>query len=228
MAHRSSGSDTTRTRIRRVPERGRYDAETIEAIIDDALVCHVGFVSEGTPYVIPMACARDGDRLLVHGSTASRLVRALQTDTEVCVTVTHLDGVVVSRSVFDSSMNYRSAVVIGRAEAITEPASKLEALRILVERLMPGRWEEARRPSDQELRATTILSIPLEEASAKVRSGPPQDDEDDLSLEVWAGEIPLRMVALDPAPDPRLGPGIPLPASVELFRKERVPQIPER
>jgi nitroimidazol reductase NimA-like FMN-containing flavoprotein (pyridoxamine 5'-phosphate oxidase superfamily) len=223
-----SGPDPTRTRVRRTPQRGVYDAETIEAVIDDALVCHVGFVSDGTPYVIPMACARDGDRLLLHGSTASRLMRTLEAGSEVCVTVTHLDGVVVSRSVFDSSMNYRSVVVIGRAEAIIDPESKLRALRVLVEHLVPGRWQEARSPSDQELRATTILSLPLSEASAKVRSGPPEDDDADLTLDVWAGEIPLRTISLEPVPDPKLDRAIPRPLSVERFRKERVPSTGER
>jgi nitroimidazol reductase NimA-like FMN-containing flavoprotein (pyridoxamine 5'-phosphate oxidase superfamily) len=213
---------SARTRVRRVPERGRYDSETIEAILDEALVCHVGVVSDGSPVVIPMACARDGDRLLLHGSTASRLLKKLTSGAEVCVTVTHLDGVVAARSVFHSSMNYRSVVVIGRAEVITDPDSKLAALRTLVERLIPGRWEEVRETSDKELRATTILSVPLTEASAKIRSGPPQDDEEDLSLGIWAGEIPLRTISLDPVPDRLLGSEEPIPASVERFRKERV------
>jgi nitroimidazol reductase NimA-like FMN-containing flavoprotein (pyridoxamine 5'-phosphate oxidase superfamily) len=208
--------------VRRVPDRGRYDRETIDAVIDEALVCHVGFVSDGSPYVIPMACARDGERILLHGSTASRLLRTLTSGAEVCVTVTHLDGVVVARSAFDSSMNYRSVVVVGRAEAITDPQRKLDALRILVERLIPGRWQEAREPSDKELRATTVLTVPLNEASAKVRSGPPQDDEEDLSLDIWAGEIPLKTISLDPIPDPLLTSEKPVAASVDRFRKERV------
>jgi nitroimidazol reductase NimA-like FMN-containing flavoprotein (pyridoxamine 5'-phosphate oxidase superfamily) len=218
---------TPRTRVRRVPERGRYDRETIEAILDEALVCHVGIVSDGSPVVIPMACARDGDRLLLHGSTASRLLKTLTSGAEVCVTVTHLDGVVVARSVFHSSMNYRSAVVIGRAEVITDPRSKLGALQTLVERLIPGRWDEVRETSEKELRATTILSLSLTESSAKIRSGPPKDDEEDLSLDIWAGEVPLRTISLDPVTDPLLESEKPVPASVERFRKERVPPEPE-
>ena len=213
---------SSRTRVRRVPERGHYDAETLNAILDEALVCHVGFVSDGTPYVIPMACARDGDRLLLHGSSASRMTRALAAGAQVCVTVTHLDGVILARASFDNSMNYRSVIVLGRAEPITEPAEKLEALRILTDRLIPGRWKEAREPNDQELRATTVLSLPITEASAKVRSGPPKDDEADLDLDVWAGEIPLRMVSLDPVPDPLLDPKIEEDTSVQRFRTERV------
>jgi uncharacterized protein len=225
MARSPSPGPTARTRVRRVPERGRYDRVTIEAVIDAALICHVGFVAAGSPYVIPMACARDGDRLLLHGSTASRVMRTLTSGSEVCVTVTHLDGVVLARSAFDSSMNYRSVVVVGRAEAITDARAKLDALRILVERLIPGRWDEAREPSDKELRATTILWVPLSEASAKIRSGPPRDAQDDLSLEVWAGEIPLEMVSLDPVSDPLLASEVPLPPSVKRFRDERVAKI---
>jgi len=209
-----------------VPERGRYDRESIEAVIDDALVCHVGFVSDGSPYVIPMACARDGEQLLLHGSSASRLMRTLTSGAEVCVTVTHLDGVILARSVFDNSMNYRSVVVLGQAQAITDPDEKLVALRKLVEHLVPGRWEEAREPNESELKATTILSVPLSEASAKIRSGPPRDDEADLSLDVWAGEIPLRPISLDPVPDPLLRAGIPVPPSVGRFRAQRVPPAP--
>ena len=217
-----SGEPTDRTRVRRVPERGSYETATIEAILDEALVCHVGFASDGQPFVIPMACARDGDRLLLHGSTASRLIRALSAGADVCVTATHLDGVVMARSVFHNSMNYRSAVVVGRAQPITDPHEKLEALRILVERLTPGRWDESRKPNDQELRATMILSVPLAEASAKIRSGPPKDDPDDMSLDIWAGVIPLRLVSLDAETDPTVASEIPHPPSVERFRRDRI------
>jgi nitroimidazol reductase NimA-like FMN-containing flavoprotein (pyridoxamine 5'-phosphate oxidase superfamily) len=226
MTDPPSVPSTPRTRVRRVPERGHYDRATIETVIDDALVCHVGFVSDGMPYVIPMACARDGERLLLHGSTASRLMRTLTSGADVCVTVTHLDGVILARALFDNSMNYRSVVVLGRARAITDPDDKLDALRILVERLVPGRWDEAREPSDSELKATTVLSVPLTEASAKIRSGPPQDSEVDLSLDVWAGEIPLTVTSLQAVPDPLLRPGIPVPPSVERFAAQRVPPAP--
>ena len=219
--HQPPPSD--RTRVRRVPERGRYDSETIAAILDEALVCHVGFVADDKPYVIPMAIARDGGRVLLHGSTASRLMRGLSQGAEVCVTVTRLDGVVVARSAFHSSMNYRSVVIVGRAEPITDPKEKLEALRLLVERLIPGRWQEVRESTDQELRATTIMSVAIDEASAKIRSGPPEDDEGDLSLNTWAGEIPLRTIRLDPVPDPLLDPGIPMPPSVVGFDRVSTP-----
>lgn len=207
-----------RTRVRRQPTRGVYERDTIYGIVDYSLICHVGFVSDGLPYVIPMVLARSDDHLLLHGSTASRLMRHLAIGTDVCVSVTHLDGVVVARSVFDNSMNYRSVVVFGKARVITDPGEKLAALRALVERVLPGRWEEARQPNDKELRATTILELPLAEASAKVRSGPPQDDETDLDLPVWAGEIPLRVQSLAPLPDPNLIDEIPLPVSVKQFR----------
>jgi uncharacterized protein len=206
-----------RTRVRRLPQRGVYDRATIYRIVDEALVGHVGFVVESVPYVIPMVVARRDDTLLLHGSSASRLTRHLATEVEVCVSITHLDGVVVARSVFDNSMNYRSVVVFGRASPIRDPARKLDALKAIVEHILPGRWQEARLPRDKELRATTILTLPINEASAKVRSGPPQDDEGDLPLPVWAGEIPIRVTALDPVADPLLGPGVPVPPSVTRF-----------
>jgi hypothetical protein len=216
MEEQGPGVDA-RTRVRRVPERGAYDKATINAILDDALVGHVGFVADGFPYVIPMVVARRGDELLLHGSTASRLTRHLGTGAEVSVCVTHLDGLVVARSVFDNSMNYRSVIVFGRARAITAQDEKLEALRTIVEHLLPGRWEESRQPNDKELRATAILAVPLDEASAKIRSGPPQDDEADVDLEVWAGELPLRLTPSAPRTDPEMRSDVPLPESVRTF-----------
>ena len=170
---------SARTRVRRIPYRGVYDRDTIYATIDAALVGHVGFVADELPYVIPMAIARSDDELLLHGSAASRLMRVLQRGPEVCVSVTHLDGVVVARSAFNSSMNYRSVVVFGRARPITDRAEKLDAFQVIVNHLIPGRWDEVRAPDDQELKATTVLALSLDEASAKVRSGPPQGDEVD-------------------------------------------------
>ncbi|MDQ4059378.1 MAG: pyridoxamine 5'-phosphate oxidase family protein [Actinomycetota bacterium] len=208
----------SRTRVRRQPRRGFYDGPTIHGILDEALIGHVGFVMDELPYVIPMVVVRRGEELLLHGSAASRLTRHLAAGAEVCVCVTHLDGIVVSRSVFDNSMNYRSVVVFGRARTIIDEDEKLKALHAIVERLLPGRWQEARNPSDKELRATTILALPLTTASAKVRSGPPQDDAADLELPVWAGEIPLEIVSLDPRPDPLLGDDIAVPDSVARFR----------
>lgn len=218
MTRRDQPRPNERTRVRRQPTRGIYERDTIYAILDEALIAHVGFVSDGSPVVIPMVIARRGDDLLLHGSTASRLMRHLERGAEACVCVTHLDGVVAARSVFDNSMNYRSVVVFGRARAIMDPAEKVEALRTLVEHVLPGRWQEARHPNDGELRATTILEVPLKEASAKVRSGPPQDDEADLQLPVWAGEIPLRMISLSPIRDPLIDRPLAEPESVRRLR----------
>ena len=202
-----------------------YDRETIYAVLDAALIGHVGFVSDGLPHIIPMAIGRDGDELLLHGSSAGRLIRVLEGGAEVCVSVTHLDGVIVSRSVFDSSMNYRSVVVFGRARALKEREEKLDALRVIADHLIPGRWDEARRPNEQELKATTVLALPIDEASAKIRSGPPQDDEADVRQPLWAGEIPVRMVSLPPQPDPRVPPGTRVPGSVRRFREQRIRAI---
>ncbi len=221
MADETRRDISERTRVRRLPKRGVYDRATIDSIIDDALIGHVGFVTDGHPVVIPMVVVRDGDDLLVHGSTASRLIRHLAGGADVCVSIVHLDGIVVARSAFDHSMNYRSVVIFGRAEMVTAPAEKLEAMRIIVNHLIPGRWDEARRPNEKELRATTILRVPLNEASGKVRSGPPQDDEQDRDLAVWAGEIPLRTTSLAPIPDPALDPDTPVPGSVTRFVARR-------
>lgn len=209
---------TERTRVRRVPERGRYDPNVVNEIIDAALIAHVGIVDDsGQPYVIPMIVARDGDRLLLHGSTASRLMRAASSGGNVCVTITHLDGVIAARSVFHSSMNYRSAVVLGRAAPILDPDEKLAALEKLVNHLIPGRWGEARQPNEKELKQTLILAVPLSESSAKIRTGPPADDEADLDLPIWAGEIPLRTVALPPVADPGFKTGSDPPPSIKAF-----------
>jgi nitroimidazol reductase NimA-like FMN-containing flavoprotein (pyridoxamine 5'-phosphate oxidase superfamily) len=209
-------------RVRRQPDRGVYDLGHIRRLLDRALIGHVGFVAEGLPYVIPMAVARRGDELLLHGSTASRLVRILAEGGEVSVCATEVDGIVLARSVFDSSMNYSSVVVQGRTRVISDPVEKRDALRALAERLLPGRWDEARPPNDSELRATTILALPLEGATAKVRSGPPQDQASDLDYPAWAGTIPLLTVSLDPEPDARVAPGLAIPESVRRFRRERV------
>jgi len=180
--------------VKREPQRARYDRETIEAILDEALVCHLGFEVDGQPYVIPTLHARVGDRLYVHGSAASRLLRHLAGGARVCVTVTLVDGLVLARSVFNHSVNYRSAVVFGTA-TLVEDAEKREALRALTEQLAPGRWDEARQPTEQELKATWILSLPIDEASAKVRTGPEEDEPEDLDLPVWAGVVPVHLAA---------------------------------
>ena len=184
---------SARTEVKRHPERGVYDRATIDAILDEALICHVGFVVDGQPFVIPTIHARDGDTLYLHGSPASRMLRSIKAGVDVCVTVTLLDGLVLARSVYNHSMNYRSVLVLGRARELTDRAEKLRAMECVVEHVVPGRWSEARQPNEGELKGTTILALPLDEASAKVRTGPPKDFDDDLSLPVWAGVIPLDL-----------------------------------
>jgi nitroimidazol reductase NimA-like FMN-containing flavoprotein (pyridoxamine 5'-phosphate oxidase superfamily) len=182
-------------RVKREPQRGVYDRETIDAILDEALVCHLGFAVDGQPYVIPTLHARVGDRLYVHGSAASRMLRHAASDVRICVTVTLLDGLVLARSVFNHSIDYRSVVVLGTPTLVEDVDEKREALRAFTEHVAPGRWEEARQPTDQELKATSILSVPLDEASAKIRSGPPEDEPEDMDLPVWAGVVPIHLAA---------------------------------
>jgi uncharacterized protein len=200
---------TARTTLKRLPQRGNYDRELINQILDEGFICHVGFSVEGQPFVIPTGYARVGDRLFIHGSQASRMLRNLGQGIDVSVTVTLIDGLVLARSVFHHSMNYRSVVAFGKATLVDDPDEKLEALRALTEHMIPGRWDDAREPNQRELQLTTVLSLPLMEASAKVRTGPPIDDEEDYELPVWAGAIPLRLVADKPIADPRL------PANIE-------------
>jgi nitroimidazol reductase NimA-like FMN-containing flavoprotein (pyridoxamine 5'-phosphate oxidase superfamily) len=217
------GLPTKRTTVRRLPERGRYDRESIDSILDEGLVCHVGFVDDGQPFVVPSAYARMGDRLLVHGSAASRMLRALAAGAPACITVTLLDGLVLARSGFHHSMNYRSVVVVGSASEITDPDEKRRALDAIVEHIVPGRPESVRPPSDAELRATRVVALPLDEASAKVRSGPPKDDEADYGLPCWAGELPLRLTPAEPLPDPRLRGETPVPDHVRGWRRPTKP-----
>ena len=212
---------TPRTTVRRLPERARYDRATVHAILDEGLVCHVGFVHEGQPFVVPSAYARVGDRLVIHGSAASRMVKALAGGAPACATVTLLDGLVLARSGFHHSVNYRSVVVVGTATEVTDPAEKRRALDAIVEHVAPGRAASVRPPSENELRATRVVTLPLDEASAKVRTGPPKDDEADYALAVWAGELPLRLEPFEPVADPRLGPGIEPPPHVTGWRRGR-------
>lgn len=202
---------TPRTRIRRLPARGAYDRAAIDPILDEGLVAHVGFVHDGSPFVIPMGYARDGDRILLHGSAASRLMRLLVRGVEAAVTVTLLDALVLARSAFHHSMNYRSVVVLGRTAEVREAAAKRQALDRLVDRLVPGRVSDARPANDLELRATLVAELPIREASAKARSGPPSDDDEDLLLPHWAGLVPARTVWGPPESAPDLRPGIPAP-----------------
>lgn len=197
-------TQTARTTLKRLPQRGAFDRASINQILDEGFICHVGFAVDGQPYVIPTGYARAGDRLFIHGSQASRMLRTLGQGIDVCLTVTLIDGLVLARSAFHHSMNYRSVVVFGRATVVDEREEKLSALRALSDHMIPGRWDDVRKPSERELQLTTVLSLPLDEASAKVRTGPPLDDEEDYELPVWAGVIPLRMVANAPHPDPRL------------------------
>jgi uncharacterized protein len=192
---------SSRTAVKRHPERGAYDRATVDAILDVALICHVGFVVDDQPFVIPTIHARDGDILYLHGSPASRMLRTLKKGVDICVTATLLDGLVLARSVYNHSMNYRSAVVLGRAHEVTDLDAKLRAMECVVEHIVPGRWAEARRPNDKEIAGTTILEVALDEASAKIRSGPPKDFDEDLSFPVWAGVIPLDLRRGPPYPD---------------------------
>ena len=212
---------TARTAVRRRPERGRYDRAEVEAILDEGLVAHVGLAVDGQPFVLPMAYARVGGHVYLHGSAASRLLRGLAAGAPVCVTVTLLDGLVLARSAFHHSMNYRSVVVVGRAVAVTDPGERERALAALVDHAVPGRSEEVRSPTRKELAATLLVRVALQEVSAKMRTGPPLDDDDDLDLPVWAGVLPLRLAAGDPAadgPDPR-----PLPPALAAWPGARVP-----
>lgn len=210
---------TGRTRVVREAQRGVYDRETIYKILDEGLVCHVGFCAGGQPFVIPTLYARIGEAIYFHGSAASRMLRTVVEDAHVCVTVTLADGIVLARSVFNHSMNYRSVVALGKAVLIDEPQEKLEALRAFTEKVLPRRWDDARQPNEKELKATSILRLPLTEASAKVRVGPPEDDAADYALPVWAGVIPLHLVAGAPMRDEKCDPGIPLPAYAAHYKR---------
>ena len=198
---------TPRTRLVREADRAVYDRETAYQILDEGFLCHVGFVVEGQPFVIPTSYGRKDDNLLIHGSAASRMLRQMKEGLPVCVTVTLLDGLVMARSIFNHSMNYRSVVVLGKATLIDDPVEKLNGLRLLSEQIIPGRWVDSRQPNERELKATSILRVPIDEFSAKVRKGPVVDDEEDYSFPTWAGVVPLQMVAGQPIDDARLVAG---------------------
>jgi len=208
---------TSRTTVKRLPKRAHYDAETVHAILDAAFICHVGYVIDGQPYVIPTAFGRDGEKLYIHGSAVSRTLKTLGDGVPMCLTVTLLDGLVLARSGFHSSMNYRSVVVIGTAQPVTGD-EKVHALAVISDQILKGRWDEIRGPSRKELSATTVLALPLEEASAKVRTGPPMDDEEDYAMPIWAGVVPLALKAGKPIADDRLPDSIPVPAYVKRRR----------
>jgi nitroimidazol reductase NimA-like FMN-containing flavoprotein (pyridoxamine 5'-phosphate oxidase superfamily) len=204
----STLSGTERTRIRRLPERAGQDRSSLHEILDAGRICHLGVIVDGSPRVIPTGYGRDGDTLYVHGSTGAT---SLHATSEICVTVTHLDALVLARSVFHHSMNYRSAVIYGHPRLVTSPEEKLAGLRAIVENLSPGRWDVARGPTRKELAATAVLAISLTEASVKTRTGPPGDEEEDYALDVWAGELPIISSFGAPVPDARLKPGVTYP-----------------
>lgn len=213
-------SKTKKNRIHRLPKRGHYDCETIYSILDEALICHVGFAENGQPYVIPINFARLGDTIILHGAKASRLLKHVEAGHPVCVEVTIIDGLVLARSVFNHSVNYRSVVLFGTGRLIVDEGEKLAALEAVTEHLIPGRWKEARLPTAKELNATSVVSIQINEASAKVRVGPPVDEEEDYTLPVWAGVLPLQEVALSPLQDELQSTLIPLPAYVEEYSRK--------
>jgi hypothetical protein len=202
---------TARTTLKRLPKRGAYDRKTIDNILDEGLICHVGFVVDGQPFVIPTIYARCGDKIYMHGSPASRMLNTLKQGSEVCVTVTLIDGLVLARSVFHHSMNYRSVIIFGRAAVVEDPQEKMNALRTISEHLIRGRWDDARGPNEKEFKGTMVVCVPIAEASAKIRSGPPIDDEEDYDLPVWAGVVPLQLTASAPVNDPQLKAGIAPP-----------------
>ena len=211
---------TDRTKLKRLPARGSHELETIHAILDAAFLAHVGFSVNGQPFVIPTNFGREGDTLFLHGSAASRMLRELATGVPACVTVTHVDGLVLARSAFHHSMNYRSVVAFGTARKVEDPERKMHALKVISEHLIRGRWDEVREPNEKEMKQTSVLEFTIEEASAKVRTGGPVDDEEDYALPVWAGVLPLSLQAKLPVADARLAGGVRVPGYVERFGSE--------
>lgn len=212
---------TNRTQVKRLPARGNYDRQTINAILDEALICHVGFVADGQPYVIPTGFARIGEDLYIHGSSASRMLRDLAKGIDVCVTATLLDGLVLARSAFHHSMNYRSVVILGKASQVEDADEKNKALEAFSEHIIPGRWAEVRWPTELELKATLVLKLSIQEASAKIRTGDPKDDEEDYAMDVWAGVLPLSLDPEEPTPDTNLDSSIAAPEYVRKYSRRK-------
>ncbi len=212
---------SARTRVVREPHRGVYDREAVYRILDEGFLCHIGFAVDGQPFVIPTSYGRHGDSLYIHGSAASRMLRQMKNGITICITVTLLDGLVLARSVFNHSMNYRSVVILGKATLVDDAEEKLSALRTLSEHILPGRWDDARQPDEKELKATSVLRVPIEEFSAKVRTGPAIDDEEDYSFPTWAGVVPLETVAGPPIDDARLLPGQEVPEYANHYTRKR-------
>lgn len=210
---------TDRTKLKRLPKRGHFDRDTVYAILDEGFICHVGFAVDGQPFVIPTGYARVDDKLYIHGSQASRMLRSLAGGLDACVTVTIVDGLVLARSAFHHSMNYRSVLVFGHATLVDDPREKYDALLALSEHIVHGRWADVREPNEQEMKQTTVLCLPMEEASAKIRTGPPLDDEEDYALPMWAGVVPLTLVAGEPVNDPRLPEGVPVPEYAAHYKR---------
>ncbi|MDQ3179170.1 MAG: pyridoxamine 5'-phosphate oxidase family protein [Acidobacteriota bacterium] len=210
---------TEKTKLRRLPKRGSFERETIYQILDEGFICHVGFVVGNQPFVVPTGYARLKDNLLIHGSAASRMLRAMASEIEVCVTVTLIDGLVLARSAFHHSMNYRSIVIFGKAKLIEDERKKLDALRAFTEHIAPNRWADVRPPTEKEIKATLVLSLPIEEASAKIRTGNPLDDEADYELNVWAGVLPVSLIAGEATSDERLKSGIPIPDYISNYKR---------
>jgi uncharacterized protein len=215
----NSFTPTPNTTLKRLPDRGAFERATVYEILDAAFLCHVAFVVDGQPFVIPTSYARIGDELVIHGSAASRMLRNLSEGIPVCVTVTLVDGLVLARSAFHHSINYRSVMVFGTAHLVTDEQAKFDALKAFTEHIIPGRWPEIREPNAQELKGTTVLALPLREASAKIRTGPPKDDDEDMAIPVWAGVLPLTVTAGEPLADPLLPAATPVPAHVTNYGK---------
>lgn len=214
-----TNTKTDRTKVKRLPDRGHYDRETIYPILDEAFICHVGYVFDGQPYVIPTGFARIGNDLYIHGSSASRMLRNLSKGIDVCVTVTLIDGLVLARSAFHHSINYRSVVILGKARLVEDQDEKNRALEVFTEHVVPGRWADVRWPTELELKATSVLKLPIEEASAKIRTGDPKDDEEDYAMDVWAGVLPLSAKAGIPINDSRLEQGIAAPEYITTYSR---------
>jgi nitroimidazol reductase NimA-like FMN-containing flavoprotein (pyridoxamine 5'-phosphate oxidase superfamily) len=217
---------TARNKVKRHPERGAYDPAVIYPIVDEALICHVGFIQDNQPYIIPTLHARQDDTILLHGAKGSRLLRYIEAGGDVCITITLIDGIVLARSAFSHSVNYRSAVLFGKGQMILDDDARMQALELFTERLIPGRWQDVRPPNAVELKQTTIVAVPIESASAKVRSGPPKDGQDDLDWPAWAGVLPLQQVSGVAIPDPQLVAPIEVPEYIRDYRRPTTDQRP--
>lgn len=219
MSNTETLQATDRSKVKSRPRLGHHDRAIVNQILDEALVVHVGFAIDNQPFVIPMGYGRDGDRLYIHGSTASRMLNSLEKGIEMCVTATLLDGIVIARSLFHHEMNYRSVVLFGRATLVEGEDEKIHALKVLSKQIVPGRWEQARKPTSQEVKGTTVLSFPIEEGSAKIRSGEPHDNAEDYALPIWAGQLPLKLTAGSPIPDPKLSANIAAPENLMNYQR---------